>query len=62
MALIDYGVCIGIDPTNTDLAIISNGYYQVRALVSTGQQAQIGLSYHVYKKGSSYFLGSQVNT
>ena len=60
--LVDYGACIGIDPTNQDLAIITNGYYNIRAYIGKGQQAQIGLSYHVYRKGNTYYLGSEVNT
>jgi hypothetical protein len=60
--LVDYGVCIGFEPTNTNFAIISDGYFTIRAYLNTGQQVQVGKSYHVYKKGCTYYIGSEVTT
>jgi hypothetical protein len=60
--LIDYGVCMGFEPTNQGFAIITNGYFTIRAYVNVGQQAQKGVSYHVYKKGTTYYVGSEVAT
>lgn len=60
--LIDYGVCMGFEPTNPAFAIITNGYFTIRAFMNTGQQAQKGASYHVYKKGNTYYIGAEVQT
>jgi hypothetical protein len=60
--LVDYGVCIGFDDTNSNFVVISDGYFTVRAYVNTRQQVQIGKSYHVYKKGCTYYLGTEVTT
>lgn len=60
--LVEYGVCMGFEPTNSNFALISNGYFMIRAYINTDQQAQIGKSYHVYKKGCTYYLGTEVTT
>ena len=60
--LVEYGPCIGFEPTNANFAIISDGYFVVRAYINTGQQIQIGKSYHVYKKGNTYYVGTEVTT
>jgi hypothetical protein len=60
--LVDYGVCIGFEPTNGNFAIISDGYFTIRAFINTTQQVQIGKSYHVYKKGTTYYVGTEVTT
>ena len=61
-ALMSYGPCIGFDPNNSNFAIISDGYFTVRAYINAGQQAQMGKSYHVYKKGTTYYIGTEVST
>jgi len=60
--LVDYGVCVGFDETNGNFAVISDGYFIIRAYINTSQQIQIGQSYHVYKKGCTYFVGAEVTT
>lgn len=60
--LVEYGPCMGFDDNNANFAIISNGYFSVRAFINTTQQVQIGKSYHVYKKGCTYFVGAEVTT
>ena len=53
---------MGFEPNNPSFAIISNGYFTVRAFMTVGQQAQKGVSYHVYKKGTTYYIGAEVQT
>ena len=60
--LVDYGVCIGFDETNGNFAIITDGYFKIRAYINTSQRVQIGKSYHVYKKGCTYYVGTEVTT
>jgi hypothetical protein len=60
--LIDYGVCMGFEPTNQSFAIITNGYFTIRAFMNNGMQVQNGQSYHVYKKGTTYYIGAEVAT
>jgi hypothetical protein len=60
--LMDYGVCTGFDDRGGNFAIISDGFFQVHAYINASQQVQIGKSYHVYKKGCTYFIGTEVTT
>ena len=57
--LVDYGTCIGLEG---NFAVISDGYFSVRAYLNASQTVQIGKSYHVYKKGCTYYVGSEVAT
>ena len=53
---------MGFEPTNPSFAIITNGYFTIRAFMNNGMQVQKGQSYHVYKKGTTYYIGSEVAT
>ena len=58
--IIEYGTLIGFDANNPGFAIITDGYYTLKVYISKGIQLQIGRSYHIYKKGSTYYIGAEV--
>jgi len=59
--IMDYGVAIGFDAYNPTFALISDGYFTIRVYISNGVNLQIGKAYQVYKKGSLYYIGNEVN-
>lgn len=60
--LVDYGTVIGFDPNNRAFAVITDGYYTIKAFVPKGTTVQVGSSYRVYKAGSNYHIGAEVQT
>jgi hypothetical protein len=60
--LIDYGTVIGFDEHNPNFAIISDGFFQVKAFVPNQHDVQAFKSYLVYKRGNTYYLGAEVST
>lgn len=61
--LIHYGLVIGFDEHNKDFALVTDGFYTLPAFIPfTSPEVQVGKSYSLYKQGSTYFLGTEVQT
>jgi len=59
--LIHYGYVIGFNDKNTDFCVITDGFFTIDAYVSSKTPVQVGKAYTVYKKGTTYFVGTEVN-
>jgi hypothetical protein len=59
--LINYGFVIGFNALDKSFCYISDGYFTIEAYVSSKTPVQVGKGYTVYKKGTTYFVGTEVN-
>lgn len=60
--LMDYGTVIGFDESNSNFAIVSDGFFQVKAFVPNQHDVQAFKTYLVYKRGATYYLGAEVSS
>ncbi len=57
--LLEYGVLIAISK-NPDWCTITDGYFSVSAYIPSGVTVQLGKSYMVHKRGTTYYVGQEI--
>lgn len=59
--LMNYGYVIGFNDKDKSFCYITDGFFTVEAYISSKVPVQVGKAYTVYKKGTTYFVGTEVN-
>lgn len=57
--LVEYGTVVALSK-NPDWCTLTDGYFSVTVYISSGMTVQVGKTYMVHKRGTTYFLGQEI--
>jgi hypothetical protein len=59
--LLEYGTVVALrkDP---NWCLVTDGYYTVNAYIPNGITIMVGKSYMVHKRGTTYFVGQEIQS
>jgi hypothetical protein len=58
--IFQYGMVYGFAPNKPNVALVTNGFFKIEAIVSGDRsEVQIGRYYNIYRVNSLYYIGSR---